>query len=54
MLLVLPALALTAGARAEDTVESFDTLYNNLTVEQRGSIVELRRGPAAAFFSSRP
>ena len=38
--LLLP-LAL-AAAEAGDYVESFDTLYNNLTVEKTGSIVELR------------
>lgn len=38
--LVLP-LALTA-AEPGDYVESFDTLYNNLTVERIGSVVELR------------
>ena len=53
LLLALPALSLAAGARAEDTVESFDTLYNNLTVEQRGSIVELRaRSRRGVFLES--
>ena len=30
------------SARAGDFVESFDTIYNSLTVEKRGNIVELR------------
>jgi spermidine synthase len=33
---------LTVSARADDFVESFDTIYNSLTVEKRGNIVELR------------
>ena len=33
---------LTVSASAEDFVESFDTIYNSLTVEKRGNIVELR------------
>jgi spermidine synthase len=39
------AMILTAGvvvAASADYVEHFDTIYNSLTVEQRGSIVELR------------
>jgi spermidine synthase len=36
------ASLLTVSARAEDFVESFDTIYNSLTVEKRGNIVELR------------
>jgi spermidine synthase len=36
-------LAATAAAvEKADYIESFDSLYNNLTVERRGSIVELR------------
>lgn len=31
-----------ANARAQDYVEHFDTIYNSLTVERRGNIVELR------------
>ena len=38
LLLVRPALA----AGADDYVERFDTLYNSLTIEKRGSLVELR------------
>lgn len=30
------------GAESRDYVESFDTTYNSLTVEKRGSVVELR------------
>jgi spermidine synthase len=40
VLLALPA-ALCA-APAGDYVESYDTIYNSLTIEKRGSIVELR------------
>lgn len=36
------SLATLAAAAAGDYVESFDTLYNNLTVEKTGNIVELR------------
>lgn len=35
-------LAAQAAAPAGDYVENFDTIYNSLTVEKRGSIVELR------------
>ena len=31
-----------AAAEAGDYIENFDTLYNNLTVEKSGSVVELR------------
>ena len=30
------------AAQSKNSVESFDTLYNSLTVEQRGTVVELR------------
>jgi spermidine synthase len=40
--LLLGLLALLPAAQARDSVESFDTLYNSLTVEQTGSVVELR------------
>jgi hypothetical protein len=30
------------AAEAPDYVENHDTLYNNLTVEKRGTVVELR------------
>lgn len=41
--LALLALSLALPrARAQDYVEHFDTIYNSLTVERRGSIVELR------------
>ena len=40
MLLALPALA--AERAPGDFVERFDTLYNSLTVERKGTIVELR------------
>ncbi|MDO8541112.1 MAG: fused MFS/spermidine synthase [Opitutaceae bacterium] len=38
--LALPAALL--AAEAESYVEHFDTIYNSLTVERRGSVVELR------------
>lgn len=31
-----------AGARLDATIERYDTMYNSLTVEQNGTIVELR------------
>lgn len=34
--------ALLAAAAGPDFVESYDTIYNSLTVEKRGAIVELR------------
>ena len=40
LLLALPTFA--AEVPAGDYVERFDTLYNSLTVERKGSIVELR------------
>lgn len=40
VVLVLPVIALAAPAG--DFVEHHDTIYNSLTVEKRGSIVELR------------
>ena len=39
-LALLPFSALAANG--PDYVESFDTIYNSLTVEKRGSLVELR------------
>lgn len=36
------ALLISVSAAAEDFVEHFDTIYNSLTVEKRGNIVELR------------
>jgi spermidine synthase len=47
----IAAAALAAESR--NAVESFDTLYNNLTVEQRGTIVELRaRSRAGEYLES--
>ncbi|ACB76310.1 spermidine synthase [Opitutus terrae] len=40
--LLLPTLLAAAPAPEGDYVESIDTLYNNLTVQRRGTIVELR------------
>ena len=40
---LLMTLAVSAGlAPAQDSLEHFDTIYNSLTVERRGQIVELR------------
>jgi spermidine synthase len=41
-LALLLAAACATAAESGNYVESFDTIYNNLTVEKRGSIVELR------------
>jgi spermidine synthase len=41
-LLVFFLTATVLAAAERDYVESFDSLYNNLTVERRGSVVELR------------
>lgn len=40
--LVLILASIRAFAAAGDFVENYDTIYNSLTVEKRGSIVELR------------
>ena len=41
--ILLLTLAVGAGrAQSQDFVENFDTIYNSLTVERRGQIVELR------------
>ena len=40
--LCLPVLGLAASASGPDYIENYDTIYNSLTVEKRGSIVELR------------
>ncbi len=36
------ALGSVCGAASQDYVEQYDTIYNSLTVERRGNIVELR------------
>lgn len=36
------ASASLAAAEAGNYVESFDTIYNSLTIERNGSVVELR------------
>ena len=41
-LLVFFVTATVLAAAERDYVESFDSLYNNLTVERRGTVVELR------------
>ena len=41
-LLVFFLTATVLAAAERDYVESFDSLYNNLTVERRGTVVELR------------
>ena len=40
--LVALALSIPAVLPAADFVENHDTLYNNLTIERRGTVVELR------------
>lgn len=40
--LCAPVLGFAASASGPDYVENYDTIYNSLTVEKRGSIVELR------------
>jgi spermidine synthase len=42
ILLPTLALALAGGARGQNTVEYFDTIYNSLAIERQGTIVELR------------
>jgi len=53
-LLVFLLLATAAWAASKKkSVESFDTLYNNLTIEKRGSIVEMRaRSRGTAYLES--
>jgi spermidine synthase len=41
-LALVPSLALAAVAADQNYVEHYDTIYNSLTVERRGNIVELR------------
>lgn len=51
--LVLAASARGAGPEKGDYLERFDTLYNSLTVERRGTVVELRaRSRAGEFLES--
>jgi spermidine synthase len=38
----IPSLAIASVAVAADSIEHFDTMYNSLTVERSGSVVELR------------
>lgn len=40
--LLIPVVGFAASASGPDFIENFDTIYNSLTVEKRGSIVELR------------
>ena len=40
--LLAPVLAFAASATGPDYIEHHDTIYNSLTVEKRGAIVELR------------
>jgi spermidine synthase len=50
-ILLLPILASAlSAADAGDYVERFDTIYNSLTVERRGTIVELRARSRAGDF----
>jgi spermidine synthase len=41
-LALLPGVLPAAGTGTGDYVETFDTIYNNLTVERTGTLVELR------------
>lgn len=51
-LLLLPLVLATAHAAAseQDYTESFDTIYNSLTVQRTGTIVELRARSRAGVF----
>lgn len=52
-LLALWATATLTAAEVPDYIENHDTLYNNLTVEKRGSVVELRaRSRAGEYLES--
>jgi len=42
LLVLAPVLGFAASPTGPDYVEQYDTTYNSLTVEKRGSIVELR------------
>jgi spermidine synthase len=53
LLLLFPlvlAPARAAAAAAQDYTESFDTIYNSLTVQRTGTIVELRARSRAGVF----
>ncbi len=51
LLLLLPlTLASARAAGAQDYTESFDTIYNSLTVERTGTLVELRARSRAGVF----
>jgi spermidine synthase len=51
LLLLLPlAIASAFAADAQDYTESFDTIYNSLTVQRTGTIVELRARSRAGVF----
>jgi spermidine synthase len=50
LLPLLPVAALAAAANAQDYTESFDTIYNSLTVQRAGTIVELRARSRAGVF----
>jgi spermidine synthase len=51
LLLLLPlTLASVRAAGAQDYTESFDTIYNSLTVERTGTLVELRARSRAGVF----
>ncbi len=42
LLVLAPVMGFAASPTAPDYVEQYDTTYNSLTVEKRGSIVEMR------------
>ena len=52
LLLLLPLALATAHAAAasQDYTESFDTIYNSLTVQRTGTIIELRARSRAGVF----
>jgi len=52
-LLLFPLLFAGGALSAADFVENHDTLYNNLTIERRGTVVELRaRSRAGEYLES--
>ena len=52
-LLLVPLLFAGGALSAADYVENHDTLYNNLTIERRGTVVELRaRSRAGEYLES--
>ena len=53
IILLLSGVFTSRAAQAPDYIENHDTLYNNLTVEKRGTVVELRaRSRAGEYLES--